>query len=110
LRDVRILFAYTEQIVSQKDEIQELLDMLLVWYRDLAILQAQGELNLIANADVLDRLQQMAAQQSVRQTWRLFELVYQAKLDLLRNANLQLTVEVLLISLTEVYNDRIRWR
>ena len=110
LRDVRILFTYAEQLVEKKTEIQEFLDILLVWYRDMSILQAQGDPSLIANSDVIDRLKQAAAQLSVSQTRRLFDLVYQTKLDLLRNANLQLTLEVLLISLTEVYNDRIRWR
>ena len=110
LRDVRILFTYAEQLVEKKTEIQEFLDILLVWYRDMSILQAQGDPSLIANSDVIDRLKQAAAQLSVSQTRRLFDLVYQTKLDLLRNANLQLTLEVMLISLTEVYNDRIRWR
>ena len=110
LRDVRILFTYAEQLVEKKTEIQEFLDILLVWYRDMSILQAQGDPSLIANSDVIDRLKQAAVQLSVSQTRRLFDLVYQTKLDLLRNANLQLTLEVMLISLTEVYNDRIRWR
>jgi hypothetical protein len=37
---------------------------------------------------------------------RLFEIVYQTKLAILHNANVQLALEVMLISLIEVYNDR----
>lgn len=110
LRDVRILFAQAEQLVAQKTDVQEFLDILLVWYRDMSILQAQGDPALLANIDGVDRLAQAAEKLSMRQIQRLFEIVYQAKADLLRNANLQLTLEVMLISLTEVYNDRIRWR
>ena len=65
---------------------------------------------MAANADALERLTQTARELSAQQLQRLFDIVYRAKFDLLRNANLQLTLEVMLMSLTEVYNDRNRWR
>lgn len=110
LQDVREVFDQAEKLAQRKPEIHEFLDLLLVWYRDLYLLQEQGRPDLVANADALSRLARTAQQLSRSQTQRLFDVVYQAKLDLLRNANLQLTLEVMLMSLTEVYNDRIRWR
>jgi DNA polymerase-3 subunit delta' len=110
LQDVREVFDQAEKLAQRKPEIHEFLDLLLVWYRDLYLLQEQGRPDLVANADALSRLARTAQQLSRSQTQRLFDVVYQTKLDLLRNANLQLTLEVMLMSLTEVYNDRIRWR
>ncbi len=109
LQDVRVLFTYAELLLEKKTEIQEFLDIMLVWYRDMYILQEQGDTSLIANSDAVARLEHAAEKLSARQIQRLFDIVYQAKLDILRNANLQLTLEVMLISLTEVYNDRVRW-
>jgi len=110
LQDVRVLFTYAESLLEKKTEIQEFLDIMLVWYRDMYILQEQGDKNLIANSDAVARLEQTAEQFSTSQIRQLFDIVYQTKLDILRNANLQLALEVMLISLTEVYNARIRRR
>jgi DNA polymerase-3 subunit delta' len=110
LQDVRVVFRQAELLMEQEESIHELLDIMLVWYRDLHILQAQGEQSLVANSDAIDRLAHSAGQLSASQIRRLFDIVYQTKLDILRNANLQLALEVMLMSLIEVYNDRIRWR
>lgn len=109
LQDVRVLFSQVEMLLENKTMIQEFLDIMLVWYRDMYLLKEQGDTALIANADAIARLDGSAKRLSLRQIRRLFEIVYQTKLDILRNANLQLALEVMLISLTEVYNDRIRW-
>ena len=98
LQDVRVVFRQAELLMEQEESIHELLDMMLVWYRDLHILQAQGEQSLVANSDAIERLAQSAGQLSASQIRRLFDIVYQTKLDILRNANLQLAVEVMLMS------------
>jgi DNA polymerase-3 subunit delta' len=110
LQDVRVVFTQVETLVENRSSIQEFLDIMLMWYRDMYLLREQGDVSLVANADAIARLQQAAERLSLRQIRRLFEIVYQTKLDILRNANLQLALEVMLISLVEVYNDRNRWR
>jgi DNA polymerase-3 subunit delta' len=110
LQDVRVLFDQVEQLSRDKAAIQEFLDILLVWYRDMHLLREHGDARLVANADAAPRLKEAAFQRPASHIRRLFEIVYQTKMDLLRNANLQLALEVMLISLTEVYNDRNRWR
>ena len=110
LQDVRVLFEQVEQLSGDKSAIQEFLDILLVWYRDMHLLREHGDARLVANADAVPRLKETAFQISAVHIRRLFEIVYQTKMDLLRNANMQLALEVMLISLTEVYNDRNRWR
>ena len=110
LQDVRIVFELVETLMTDRTMITDFLDMMLVWYRDMYLLRAQGDPHLVANSDAIARLQNVARTLTSPQIQRLFEIVYQTKLDILRNANLQLTLEVMLISLIEVYNDRIRWR
>lgn len=110
LQDVQVLFDQVETLMAEKTAIHEYLDIILAWYRDMYLLHEQGDSRLVANTDAIERLQQTAESLSERQIRRLFEIVYQTKQDILRNANLQLTLEVMLISLTEVYNDRNRWR
>ena len=110
LQDVRVLFKEVEGLVSRKEEIHEYLDLMMLWYRDMHLLREQGATRFVANSDAVSRLQNSVKQLSEGQIRRLFDIVYNAKRDILRNANLQLTLEVMLISLTEVYNDRSRWR
>ena len=110
LQDVRVIFEQVERLIEAKESIHDYLDLLLVWYRDLCVLREQGDARLIANSDALPRLRQAADALTSAQARRLFDCVYHTKQDMLRNANAQLTLEVMLISLTEVYNDRNRWR
>ncbi|GAK56808.1 DNA polymerase III, delta prime subunit [Candidatus Vecturithrix granuli] len=110
LQDVRVIFEQAEQLSAEKSTLQEYLDILLAWYRDMHLLREHGNTRLIANVDAVPRLKETAFQLPASHLRRLFEIVYQAKMDILRNANAQLALEVMLISLTEVYNDRNRWR
>ena len=96
--------------MAEKPVVHEYLDIMLVWYRDMHLLRERADMNLVANSDAVERLRHTAEGLSISQIRQLFEIVYQTKLDILRNANLQLTLEVMLISLTEVYNARNRWR
>ncbi len=109
LQDVRVVFTQVEALLEKRTSIQEFLDIMLLWYRDMYLLREHGDPNLVANSDAVIRLRRMAEDLSLNQIRRLFEIVYQTKLDILRNANLQLALEVMLISLIEVYNDRNRW-
>ncbi|PID55861.1 DNA polymerase III subunit delta' [candidate division KSB3 bacterium] len=110
LQDVRILFQEVEVLLAHKDELHDSLDLLQLWYRDMHVLRERGDPRFVANSDALACLQRSAEQLSPRQIRRLFEIVSRTKSDILRNANVQLSLEVMLISLTEVYNDRSRWR
>jgi DNA polymerase-3 subunit delta' len=110
LQDVRVIFTQVETLLEDKNLIQEFLDMILMWYRDMYFLQEEADSRLLANADAIPALRQGAVGLTLRQIRHLFEIVYQTKLDILRNANLQLALEVMLISLVEVYNDRNHWR
>lgn len=110
LQDVRVVFEQAEQLGAEKSALQEYLNILLAWYRDMHLLREHGNAQLVANVDAVPRLKETAAQLPASHLRRLFEIVYQTKLELLRNANVQLALEVMLISLIEVYNDRNRWR
>ena len=110
LQDVRVVFEQAEQLSAEKSALQEYLDILLAWYRDMHLLREHGNARFVANVDAVPRLKETAAQLPASHLRRLFEIVYQTKLELLRNANVQLALEVMLISLIEVYNDRNHWR
>ncbi len=110
LQDVRVLFDHVEALIADKTAVHKYLDILLVWYRDMYLLGEQGDMALVANSDAVERLAESVEQLSASHIRQLFDIVYRTKLDILRNANLQLTLEVMLMSLTEVYNDRNRWR
>lgn len=110
LQDVRVIFEQAEQLSAEKSALQEYLDIWLAWYRDMHLLREHGNARFVANVDAVPRLKETAFQLPPYHLRRLFEIVYQTKMEVLRNANAQLALEVMLISLTEVYNDRNRWR
>lgn len=108
VRDVRVLFSQVEGLLENKAEIQDVFDLMLAWYRDVYVLASQGDPRLIANSDALPRLSATARELTETHIRRLFDIVYQTKLDVQHNANLQLALEIMLIGIAEVYAERNR--
>jgi hypothetical protein len=82
-----------------RTQIGELLDILLTWFRDLAIAGEEGAETLLINADRAAELRRAAAQSP--DCAAAAGAVTEAKIALRGNANLRLTAEVMLIRLRQ---------
>lgn len=95
---VETVFKLAEKAVKNKDNLNELLDLLTIWLRDL-ILYKKGSTNLIISQDLAPLLP------LARQRWPLdtlfhhLRLLEEARKQLLRNCNRSLVFEVLFFGL-----------
>ena len=94
-------FRYAAELARDPAAIQEALDTWAGWWRDILLLTGGVEENrtgesLLTNLDQRARLEQMAAQFTPVQAVARIQAVRQAMDRLRRNANPQLTLEVLL--------------
>jgi DNA polymerase-3 subunit delta' len=96
-----VVFKWTRQWAKQPAEIQSLLDEMLSLLRDLAVLKNRGPNTRILNQDILGRLQPLAAQKKVETLIAMFDSVLQTKTALTGNANLQLSLDHMLIQFCE---------
>lgn len=93
----RALKASRDRVLRTK--MSEVLDVLLTWFRDLALLSAGGDPSLAINADRLDALQALAAGRTPARARRACEDLEEVRRQLRGNANLRLASEVLAFKL-----------
>jgi DNA polymerase III subunit delta' len=93
------LFLLAKEIISYKDRIQEALDILYIWYRDILIFKVTNCTNNIISQDILNEIIEKAKNIEIKGIFNSLDSILEAKLNLQSNSNLQLTIEVLLIKL-----------
>ncbi len=96
-----VAFKWTRQWAKRSDKIQPVLDEMLNILRDLAVIKTQGKNTEIFNRDILDRLKPLAAQKSTGTLIAMFDSALQTKSALMTNANLQLSLDHMLIQFCE---------
>ena len=92
-----LALAFAGQLAQKKDAVQELLDILKTWIRDLSILPYHPD--LLINSDrraTLDKVRSGMDEKQLLDMWRAVE---KAQKDIAARANLRLTVDVMALSM-----------
>ncbi len=89
-------FRYAERLARDPAAAQEVLDLWLGWWRDVLLLAADADAPLI-NVDRRDEMHSHALRFGVKRSAAVVEALCNAADRLKRNANLRLTLEVLML-------------
>ncbi|MBI5286269.1 MAG: DNA polymerase III subunit delta' [Deltaproteobacteria bacterium] len=97
------LFKLGEE-VSKGEEMQDTLEVLKIWYRDLAVF-SEGREDMVINTDLIDRIRRRVGGSTFERLWEGFMAICQAERDIMppRYANKQLAMETLLMELVGDY-------
>lgn len=91
------LFSRSEKIAAEKENLPELLDLLVTFLRDiLHVLSGSHE---IVNRDLLELVQRESMSRSPAKVMEMIEQVIETRTSLRRNVNARLAVDVLLMRL-----------
>jgi DNA polymerase-3 subunit delta' len=91
------VFAITKHIKGLQDYVNDILDIFLIWYKDLYVYKQTG---LTENIDNQTRLKDLIKQSEIYTIEEVSEIINQvncAKLKLEYNGNLEMTIEILLL-------------
>ncbi len=83
---------------ENKENIEEILDIILYWFRDLLIYKEIGDSSLLINKDKL----QILSNQSFIDLNRINDIIYKVedtKINIKRNVNFSLSIETMLLSI-----------
>jgi DNA polymerase-3 subunit delta' len=92
-----LALAFAGQLVQKKDAVQDLLDILKTWIRDLSILPYHPD--LVINSDRRATLDKVRAGMHENQLLAMWQAVEKAQKDIAARANLRLTVDVMALSM-----------
>lgn len=90
-----------KNIMAYKVEIQDYLDILTVWYRDILLYKATGDLNDLTFKDERKYIKKQADESTYEGIGKVIEAIETAKSRLKANVNFELTMELLLLSIKE---------
>lgn len=86
---------------ENKENIQEILDILLYWFRDLLIYKEVGKTDLIISKDKVELLYSQTFM-DLNQINGIIERIQETKINIKRYINFQLSLETMLLSIQEV--------
>ncbi len=97
--NINDLLKTAEEFENKKEDLPEILEQLLLWYRDQIIWLETGEEKLILNIDQLENLKNFARESGKARIVQSIRNILEAKNHVSRNVNLKLTLEVMLLRL-----------
>jgi DNA polymerase-3 subunit delta' len=99
LEDIGLPLALSERIARRKDQISDILDIFMTWFRDIMIYPLAPE--KIINKDLMGTLRDASRHMEVSTLLSKFESVQKAREMIDSNANPRLALDVLMTRLTE---------
>lgn len=97
-KDLSKVFSSGEFFEENKNNIEDILDMYVYWFRDLLIYKELGYTDLIINIDKIDKIEDQVSL-SIERINEIIENIEETKINLKRNINFQLAIEVMLLNM-----------
>jgi len=97
--DMPDIFARFRVLEVYKDNIQDLLDMFMLWYRDVIIMKETNNTRFLIQQDKNNEIYAEAQATDLSSLYKKFDAIWQTKQNLKQNANFQLTIEMMLLNL-----------
>ena len=96
------IFSAVERFTDEKDRIQELLDIMLFWFRDLMVYKSTGDMGLVINSDK----ELLLSEQSFLDFERIngiIKKIQDTSVNIQLNVNYQLSIETMLFKIQEEF-------
>ncbi len=97
---VNTLLSY-EFFQNEKDNIEEVLNIIQTWYRDLIVYKNTKNYNLLFLQNYIDEITEEEKNYTTQNLIKKLDTVTLTKDNLTKNANFQMTIEVMLLKLKE---------
>lgn len=103
LEDMEIpeVVEWVKKIADYKLEINDFLDILTVWFRDVLLFKATNDVNMLIFKDEIQEIKKRAARSSYSGLEEIVGAIEKAKVRLNANVNFDLTIELMLLAIKE---------
>lgn len=98
------IIAGLKTIIANKNAIDEHLDLILLWYRDILMLKATNDPNLLLYKEEYQFIKKQANILSYDNIEKIINSIEKAKLRLRANVNFEITIELMLLTIKENSN------
>lgn len=101
-RNKKMVIKYQEAFNNLKDEKDDLIDILLLYIRDLLVIKELNKIERVINIDKIEKLELIARKISYKKLSNMLEYIKEARINFNSNSNYSMTISVLLMGFAEV--------
>lgn len=91
-------------ILENKSSIYDYIDLMMLWFRDVLMLKATNDPNILLFKDEFQIIKRHANTRSYDEIDNIIKAMEEAKTKLKANVNFDITIELMLLSIKESYN------
>lgn len=99
--DISELLDYIRKLKEDSVDIQECLDFMMMWYRDVLLYKVTTDINLLIFKDEYGKFKEISDRSSYDGLKRILEAIDKAKVRLNANVNMELAMELMLLVMKE---------
>lgn len=98
---VREILSAVKKLAAHKGEINDYLDLILLWYRDVLMFKITGNLNLLIYRQELAFLKKQAQTRSYENIESILEAIETAKMRIRANVNFDTAMELMILKIKD---------
>lgn len=99
--DISELLDYIRKLKEDSVDIQECLDFMMMWYRDVLLYKVTKDINLLIFKDEYGKFREISDRSSYDGLKKILEAIDKAKVRLDANVNMELAMELMLLTMKE---------
>ncbi len=99
--DISDLLDYLKEITDYKENINDYLDLMLVWFRDVLLFKVTKDANILVLKEEVSAISRRSAKSSYEGLEEIITALDKAKARLRANVNFELVMELLLLTIKE---------
>lgn len=99
--DISELLDYIRKLKDEKLDISICLDFMQMWYRDVLMYKTTKDINLLIFKNEFSSIKQMSTVSGYEGLERILEAIDKARVRLGANVNMELTMELMLLTMQE---------
>ena len=100
------LLAFSEKLAQNKDRVENALEILKLWFRDLMICQLSPD--RVVNKDLSHTLKRLSEETAMDDLLSAYDAIQSAQEKINGNANPRLTLDVMMMKLTGFDHEKNR--
>lgn len=102
--EIHEIISGIKSISENKSSIDEYIDIMTLWFRDVLMLKATSDPNLLLFKEEYQTIRKQANIRSYDQIENIINSMEEAKIKLRANVNFDITIELMLLNIKENYN------
>lgn len=101
-KDVISVFEAQKQLEVYKEDIDHILDIFYMWYRDVMVLKSTENDKYVIQKDKIEQLKLVASQLTYNSIFGALDIIEDTRYKLSRNANFSLAIELMLLKINKI--------